>query len=139
MQANVEFDETVVYGPMPPVIVNVAVPPVVGIEAAPGTIIGVIDGTTLSVAEPDFPPTDAVTLKFVSAVTIGAVNCVVAKPVAVLANGVASEPAVEVKLTIVPSGTGSPTLLVTAAEIVDVASEATIVGLANTTTEPRAR
>ena len=109
LQAIAGFEEVVVYGPVPPVIVNEGFPPVaLETETEGGSIRGSSDGFTITVVDPDFPPAVAVTVTGVSTVTIGAVNVVSTLPVPpdVWTNGGLITPAVEVKFTVVPSGTG---------------------------------
>ena len=137
LNAFARLFEVVVYGAVPPVIVKLRVPPLEdGTDTVAGKIVNVVVGAvTTTVVVPDLPPTDAVTDTFVTAVTVGAVNVVVATPSFVWANGLPSDPAVAVKFTVVPSGTGVPRLVVTYADMVDEAPDATVAGLAETATE----
>ena len=132
-------DEVVKYGPVPPLIVKLTVCVVVLlttgilgglISKGPGATVGAV---TATLTLPDLPPVEAVIVAVVSAVTVGAVNVASAKPPVVWAKGV-TLPLFVVKLTVVPSGTGLPPIVFTAAVIVEVPPEATDCGSANTVT-----
>ena len=79
---------------MPPVILNVVVPPLVPLtDTVVGTIVnaagsggGITGALTVTVAEPDLPEAEAVTVKVVFTVTFGAVKSAVTKPSTVWAN-----------------------------------------------------
>ncbi len=114
--------------------------------AAPSA--GVVDGTVVAtgvggvtgaviatLTEPDFPPVLAVICADVSDVTVGAVNFAVAMPFVVWLNG-SIPPMVVVKFTVVPSGARVPAVVVAFAVIVDVPADATLDGLAETSTLP---
>ncbi len=142
------FDD-IVYGGVPPVIVNVnteqipvTVETVGGFIASAGVGGGVTGGVkTDMLALPLLPTLVAVTVHVVA--DEGAVNVDDAAPRVVWANGgficpcegSSPRPQLAEKLTVVPSGAGLPAEVVTAAKIWDVVSTSIVSGAADTETD----
>ena len=130
--------DVTVNGPVPPVIVNVIALKLVFTTVIAGGVTSIGPGVTAGAVTatltlPDLPPTEAVIVAVVLAVTAGAVNVASARPPVVWAKGV-TLPLLVVKLTVVPSGTGLPPRVVTSAVILEVPPEAIDCGSAKTVT-----